>query len=114
MKSSKILSFALTTALSLGLSISAQAQVNPADNMASGEIRKIDLDSKKITLKHGDIKNLDMPGMTMVFQIKDPIMLEKVKVGDKVLNSKYGGTEVKIDDKKYTLVREDDILGIIG
>lgn len=84
MKSSKILSFALTTALSLGLSISAQAQVNPADNMASGEIRKIDLDSKKITLKHGDIKNLDMPGMTMVFQIKDPIKLEKVKVGDKV------------------------------
>jgi chaperonin GroES len=38
----------------------------------------------------------------------------EVKVGDKVLISKYGGTEVKIDDKKYTLVREDDILGIIG
>ena len=38
----------------------------------------------------------------------------EVKVGDKVLISKYGGTEVKIDDKKYTLVREDDILGVIG
>jgi len=38
----------------------------------------------------------------------------EVKVGDKVLISKYGGTEVKIDDKKYTLVREDDILGIIA
>ena len=37
-----------------------------------------------------------------------------VKVGDKVLISKYGGTEVKIDDQKYTLVREDDILGIIA
>ena len=38
----------------------------------------------------------------------------EVKVGDKVLISKYGGTEVKIDDQKYTLVREDDILGIIA
>jgi len=38
----------------------------------------------------------------------------EVKVGDKVLISKYGGTEVKLDDKKYTLVREDDILGVIA
>ena len=37
-----------------------------------------------------------------------------VAVGDVVLFSKYGGTEVKLDDKKYTLVREDDILGVIG
>jgi len=38
----------------------------------------------------------------------------EVKVGDKVLISKYGGTEVKIDDEKFTLVREDDILGIFA
>ena len=38
----------------------------------------------------------------------------EVKVGDKVLISKYGGTEVKIDDVKYTIVREDDILGVIA
>ncbi len=38
----------------------------------------------------------------------------EVKVGDTVLISKYGGTEVKIEDKKYLLLREDDILGIIG
>ena len=37
----------------------------------------------------------------------------EVKVGDKVLISKYGGTEVKIDDVKYTIVREDDILGVV-
>ena len=37
----------------------------------------------------------------------------EVKVGDRVLISKYGGPEAKIDDEKYTLVREDDILGII-
>ncbi len=38
----------------------------------------------------------------------------EVKVGDKVLIAKYGGTEVKIGEEKFTLVREDDILGIIG
>ena len=38
----------------------------------------------------------------------------EVKVGDKVLISKYGGTEVKLDGEKFTLVREDDILGVIG
>ena len=37
-----------------------------------------------------------------------------VKVGDRVIASKYGGTEVKFDDIEYTLVREDDILGIVG
>lgn len=49
-----------------------------------GEVRKVDLEAKKLTLKHGEIKNLNMPGMTMVFQVKDPAMLEKVKAGDKV------------------------------
>jgi chaperonin GroES len=38
----------------------------------------------------------------------------EVKVGDRILISKYGGTEVKLDEEKYTLVREDDILGIIA
>ncbi|CAM3130834.1 co-chaperone GroES [Rariglobus hedericola] len=38
----------------------------------------------------------------------------EVKVGDKVLISKYGGSEVKIDDVKHTIVREDDILGVIA
>lgn len=53
-------------------------------NMAEGEVRKVDVDTKKITLKHGEIKNLEMPAMTMVFQVKDPAMLDKVKPGDKV------------------------------
>ncbi len=38
----------------------------------------------------------------------------EVKVGDRVIISKYGGTEVKLGDKKFTLIREDDILGIIA
>jgi Cu(I)/Ag(I) efflux system periplasmic protein CusF len=52
--------------------------------MAEAEIRKIDLENKKVTLKHGEIKNLDMPGMTMVFQVKDGVMLDNIKTGDKV------------------------------
>ena len=53
-------------------------------SMTEGEVRKIDKEARKITLKHGDIKNLDMPGMTMVFQVKHAALLDKVKAGDKV------------------------------
>lgn len=53
--------------------------------MVNAEIRKIDLENKKITLKHGEIKNLDMPSMTMVFVVKDTAMLEKLAAGDKVM-----------------------------
>jgi Cu/Ag efflux protein CusF len=53
--------------------------------MASAEIRKIDAENKKVTLKHGEIKNLDMPSMTMVFQVKDVTLLANVKAGDKVM-----------------------------
>ena len=55
-----------------------------ASHMADGEIKKINRDSKKMTIKHGDIKSLDMPGMTMVFQIRDTALLETFKAGDKV------------------------------
>ena len=55
-----------------------------AADMTEGEIRKVDKETKKITIKHGDIKNLDMPGMTMLFQVRDPAMLDMVKPGDKV------------------------------
>lgn len=52
--------------------------------MTSGEIRRIDLDAGKVTLKHGDIKHLDMPGMTMVFTVQDKALLAPFKTGDKV------------------------------
>ena len=51
---------------------------------AEGEVRKIDKGAGKITLKHGPIANLEMTPMTMVFRVKDPAMLDAVKVGDKV------------------------------
>ena len=53
-------------------------------DMADGEVRKVDKENKKITLKHGVIKNLDMPGMTMVFQVKDAALLDSLKAGDKI------------------------------
>jgi len=55
-----------------------------AADMTAGEIRKIDKEAKKLTIKHGEIKNLDMPPMTMVFQVKDASMLDKVKTGDMI------------------------------
>jgi Cu(I)/Ag(I) efflux system protein CusF len=61
----------------------ALAQV-PAKDMAEAEVRRVDKDSKKVTLKHGPIKNLDMPGMTMVFQVRDPALLDKMAAGDKI------------------------------
>ena len=52
--------------------------------LAEGEIRKVDKNAKKITIKHGEIKSIDMPPMTMVFQVKDAALLDKVKAGDRV------------------------------
>jgi len=62
----------------------APQQIAQADTLTDGEIRKVNKDAKKLTIKHGPIVNLDMPGMTMVFQVKDLAMLDQVKEGDKV------------------------------
>ena len=71
-------------------------QVAQAETLADGEIRRVNKDANKITIKHGPIVNLDMPGMTMVFQVKDPAMLDQVKAGDKVkfAAEKIGGAYV--------------------
>ena len=52
--------------------------------MADGEIRRVDRDAKKITIRHGPIPSLNMPPMTMVFQAADPSLLDRVKAGDRV------------------------------
>ena len=52
--------------------------------MAEGEIRRVDKEARKITIKHGPLAKLDMPAMTMVFQVRDPAMLERVKPGDRI------------------------------
>jgi len=52
--------------------------------MSEGEVRKVDRDARKITLRHPEIKELDMPAMTMVFRVRDESLLDKVKAGDKI------------------------------
>lgn len=83
----------LALACALSLAAFAQAPAKPADApaaaaatvpMTSAEVRKVDKDTRKITLKHEEIKHLDMPPMTMVFQVRDATLLDKVKAGDKV------------------------------
>ncbi len=52
--------------------------------LAEGEIRKVDTEQGKLTIKHGPLVNLDMPPMTMVFRVKDPAFLAQLAAGDKV------------------------------
>jgi Cu(I)/Ag(I) efflux system periplasmic protein CusF len=80
------------TALPLGAQTTDHSAHHPepakvaqaASPMADGEVRKVDMETKKITIRHGTIENLGMPPMTMVFQVKDPALLDQVKAGDKI------------------------------
>ena len=62
----------------------AQAQANAASDWTEAEVRKVDRDNGKLTLKHAEIKSLDMPPMTMVFQARDKALLEGLQVGSKI------------------------------
>lgn len=81
-----------------GHSAAAPSQA-AATELTEAEVRKVDKENKKITLKHGPIKNLDMPAMTMVFNVNDSSMLEKVQAGDKVRFAASG------DGGKFTLTQ---------
>ncbi|KJV25204.1 hypothetical protein VI06_19730 [Aquitalea magnusonii] len=71
---------ALTSNVPRGQNTAAPAN----SDLTDGEIRKVDKASGKLTIKHGPIKNLDMPSMTMVYQIRSTALLDKVQAGDKV------------------------------
>ncbi|MEN9395588.1 MAG: hypothetical protein RLZ81_118 [Pseudomonadota bacterium] len=62
----------------------ATKKTRPSKDIAEGQILKIDLEAGKVTIKHGDIRNVGMPPMTMVFPVKDKAMLDGLKSGDKV------------------------------
>ena len=72
--------------------------------LSDGEVRRVDKDAKKLTIRHGPIQNLDMPPMTMVFQVQDAAMLDTVKPGDKIkfAADKIGGayTVTKIESSR--------------
>jgi Cu(I)/Ag(I) efflux system periplasmic protein CusF len=80
--------FAATLFAVVAPSIAQQAQPAAAQAaeaaFAEAEVRKVDKSAGKVTLKHGEIKTLDMPPMTMVFGVKDAAMLNQVKAGDKI------------------------------
>jgi Cu(I)/Ag(I) efflux system periplasmic protein CusF len=90
MKLRHTFSLAALLLMPLAVSLPAAAQTasssaaSAVDDMSEGEIRKVSKDTGKLTIKHGEIKNLDMPPMTMVFTAKEPALLDKVAVGDKV------------------------------
>ena len=68
-------------AASAGAPDVVQAQAN---TMTAGEVRKVDKEQGKLTIRHGELVNLQMPAMTMVFRVKDPAMLDQVKEGDRI------------------------------
>lgn len=71
---------AATLFASLAVAGSLWAQAPHAD----GEVTKVDTATSRLTLRHGEIRNLDMPPMTMVFRVADPKLLDGVAVGDRV------------------------------
>lgn len=76
----------LASAALLGAALSTSAYISVAqaqEATASGEVRRVDAAAGKITLKHGSIDALQLPGMTLVYII-DPALLEGIQPGDKV------------------------------
>jgi len=89
--------FAATPPLHAATPASAAASV--ADEYTKGEIRKIDAQAGKVTLKHEEIRNLGMPPMAMVFETKDPSVLGRFKAGDKVrFRAVYQGGKYIVTD----------------
>jgi Cu(I)/Ag(I) efflux system periplasmic protein CusF len=52
--------------------------------LVPAEVKKVDKEAGKVTLKHSEIKSLDMPAMTMVFKVKDDKLWDKLTEGAKV------------------------------
>jgi len=98
-----LLTLALAALPLAALAASPGAPAAASADMTAAEVRKVDKAGGKLTLKHEAIKNLDMPGMTMVFQVKDKTVLDTLKAGDKVKfkaisdAGKYTVTEIQPD-----------------
>ncbi|EGL65138.1 hypothetical protein AGRO_2082 [Agrobacterium sp. ATCC 31749] len=91
-----IANIALAAAITLVSTAGAFAQ-----EFTNGTVKSVDEKAKKVTLIHEELKNLEMPAMTMVFQVTDQAVLQKLKVGAKVefvaerINGKLTVTQVK-------------------
>ena len=75
---------------------SASSAVAKNGELAEGEVRRVDRQANKVTIRHGEIKSLEMPPMTMVYQVKDKALFERLKPGDKIrfAAEKQGGSYV--------------------
>jgi len=62
----------------------SQASSEAAPSLAEGEVIKADSKSKTVTLKHGEIKNLNMPPMTMDYHVQDEALFARLKPGSKI------------------------------
>ena len=60
------------------------AVTGQAAPMSDGEVKKVDKETGRLTIKHGPLENLGMPGMTMVFGVTNASALGAVKAGDKI------------------------------
>ncbi len=61
-----------------------EAQASQTSGMIKGEVRRIDAENRKITIKHEAIPDLDMAAMTMAFRVADALSIDKLKAGDKI------------------------------
>ena len=61
-----------------------EANASTGAALTDGEIKKVDKEAGKLTIKHGPIRDLEMPAMTMVFKVKDAALLDQVTTGDKI------------------------------
>ncbi|MGV1788580.1 MULTISPECIES: copper-binding protein [Agrobacterium] len=91
-----IIKLGLAAAIALSSAAGAFAQ-----EFTNGTVKKLDAKAKKVTLIHEELKGLEMPAMTMVFEVKDDAVLAKLKEGAKVqfvaerVNGKLTVTQVK-------------------
>ena len=86
MKRDWILAAALACAFASAPAVAADAPAKAPASAAltAGEVKKVDQEAKKLTIKHGPIDNLKMPPMTMVFRVKDAAMLEGLAPGREI------------------------------
>ncbi len=61
-----------------------EAHASQTSSMIKGEVRRIDTENRKLTIKHEAIPDLDMAAMTMAFRVADTISIDKLKAGDKI------------------------------
>ena len=87
----------LASAALLVLSGAASAQA-----VVTGEVKKVDKPAGRLTVKHGEIKAFDMPGLTGSYKVQDAAMLDKVQAGDHVqfnldrINNQYTITRIDV------------------